>query len=223
MNYLLDFIFILIVAIFVFLSVKKGFVRSLIEVVGYVLAIVLAISISTPASNYIYDKAIEPGLITSIDNAIAEKSDEAIEVLPDYIKGILNDSDLFTNIENILSGDNDNSTAVAQQISDIVQPIAVGIIKTILSIVIFAILLIVVNILARIINSMFKGVVLGTANKVLGAALGGVKGLVFACIFSLAVYFITSVSTKDWLFFSSKAIDKSFICSRVIELILGKF
>lgn len=221
MNYILDLIFLLIVAIFVFISVKKGFVRSLIEVVGYVLAIVLAISISTPSSNYIYDKAIEPGLITSINNAIEEKSDAAIEGLPEFIKGILNNTDIFTDIENILSGD--KVTSIAQEISEIVKPIAISVLKTILSIVIFVILLIVVSILAKIINSMFKGVVLGTANKVLGAALGGVKGIIFACIFCLAVYFITAVSTKEWLFFTDEAINNSYICSSIVELILGKF
>ena len=48
MSYILDAIIILIVLFYVFISAKKGFVRTLIEVVGFVAAIVIAFTVSTP-------------------------------------------------------------------------------------------------------------------------------------------------------------------------------
>ena len=53
MSYILDAIIVLIIVITVVLSAKKGFVCTLIEVIGLIAAIVIAISLSSPISNFI--------------------------------------------------------------------------------------------------------------------------------------------------------------------------
>ena len=88
---------------------------------------------------------------------------------------------------------------------------------------VFLILMIIVKLLAKAINSMFKGAVLGTANKVLGMALGGVKGVVIATIFSMIVYFVASLSENDFLFFTNEAINESVAAKFIIDFVIGRF
>ena len=63
MGIILDLIILAIIVIFAFLSAKKGFVRTLIELVGFFLAIFIASSISPAISNGVYDKFIEPAIV----------------------------------------------------------------------------------------------------------------------------------------------------------------
>lgn len=59
MNYILDAIPILIVALFVYLGKNDGFLKSLIELVGYALTIALSFSISEIIANGIYNDSIK--------------------------------------------------------------------------------------------------------------------------------------------------------------------
>ena len=222
MGIVLDLILALIVVVCILLAVKKGFVRSLIEVVGYVLAIIIAFSVSGIAANYIYDNVIDEVVVETVSTAIEENSDKALEALPDYLTVLLEQADF--DIESLLNTNDSDALSVAKQASDnILRPLAVGILKTVISVVAFLILMIIVKLLAKAINSMFKGAVLGTANKVLGMALGGVKGVVIATIFSMIVYFVASLSENDFLFFTNEAINESVAAKFIIDFVIGRF
>lgn len=222
MGIVLDLILALIVVVCILLAVKKGFVRSLIEVVGYVLAIIIAFSVSGIAANYIYDNVIDEVVVETVSTAIEENSEKALEALPDYLTVLLEQADF--DIESLLNTNDSDALNVAKHASDnILRPLAVGILKTVISVVAFLILMIIVKLLAKAINSMFKGAVLGTANKVLGMALGGVKGVVIATIFSMIVYFVASLSENDFLFFTNEAINESVAAKFIIDFVIGKF
>lgn len=222
MGIILDIILVLIVVVCILLAVKKGFVRSLIEVAGYVLAIVIAFSVSGMAAEYIYDNMINDVVVESVSTAIEENSEKALDALPDYLVSLLEQTDF--DIDTLLKDNNENAVDVAQRVSEnMLKPLAVGIFKTIISVLVFIILMVVVKLLARIVNSFFKGAVLGTANKVLGASLGFVKGAVFAIVFSMIVYFVASLSESDFLFFTNDAVNESVMAKYIINFLLENF
>lgn len=222
MGIVLDLILALIVVVCILLAVKKGFVRSLIEVVGYILAIVIAFSVSGIAAEYIYDNVVDEAVVVTVYTAIEENSEKALEALPDYLTVLLEQVDF--DIESLLKTDDADALSVAKQVSEnILRPLVVGILRTIISVVAFLILMVVVKLLARVINSMFKGAVLGTANKVLGMVIGCVKGVVFATVFSMIVYFVASLSENDFLFFTNEAINKSVVAKYIIDFVTGTF
>ena len=70
MSYILDGIIILIVLVTVFLSAKKGFVRTLIEVVGFFIAVWVAFTFSSPIANAMYDKIVEPIVVKSVESSV---------------------------------------------------------------------------------------------------------------------------------------------------------
>ena len=69
MSFILDLIVIAIIIVFALISAKKGFVRTIIEIVGFVLVILFANNVSPVLSNVTYDKLIEPAIIESIEKS----------------------------------------------------------------------------------------------------------------------------------------------------------
>lgn len=215
MGFILDLILILIVAIYVYISMKKGFVRILVEVIGYCLSIVIALSVGGMIANSVYDSHIEPAANSAITRAINEKSEEAIDAVPYYIDVYLDKADI--DLKSVCSSDNVDVSVITNSL----KPIAVEGIKSVVAIIIFIPLIFVVRILAKFINSFFSNFIFGGLNKVLGGMLGGIKGVIIASAFSLLVFFIASLSSKGFFIFSSSAIDSSAICRTIINMYLS--
>lgn len=216
----LDVIFVLIVAISVLIAVKKGFVRSLIEVIGYILAVVLAFSFSGIVAEYLYDNFLNETIVKAVETAIVENSSNVFNDLPGYIKMLIPSN---ADLNSILQSSSISVDTISEQVYVTIRPIAVNIIKTIASFVIFVICLIVSRVLAKLLNSLFKGVVFGTANKLLGGVLGAIKGVVIGTIFSLCIYLATIVPSISFLDFATDALYNSYICKSVVNFVLSHF
>ena len=214
MGFILDVILVFIITVSVYFSISKGFVRSLIEVLGYVLSIIIAIMLSSALANYIYDTSIEPVATSAITTAIEEKNSYALDSAPTYVKSFLNMASI--DLEEAINSDN-------ASISQIISPfksVAVSAIKSVATVIIFLVLIVLVKLLARFINSLFRGAILGTANKFLGGALGFLKGLLFASAFCMTVYFVASITSNGFLIFSADAIEGSLFTKGIINLLI---
>lgn len=218
MNYVLDIVLILIVLISAIISAKKGFVKTLIELVGFVLAILVAFSASSVIANYIYTNMVEPVAVDSISSAISNAEKNILESVPPYISFFANKAGL-TN-ESILSAGGTSPNEIAIAITETaIKPIAINIIKFIASLIIFVALLIVVKLIARLINSLFKGAILGTANKILGSILGIAKGCVYAFIFSIICALVVTISGDNSAYINESVIESTYICKHILSIL----
>ena len=59
MNIILDLIVVAIIALTVILSVKRGFVRSAVELAGFVLAVVLAFNLGPVLADTTYENIVK--------------------------------------------------------------------------------------------------------------------------------------------------------------------
>ena len=132
MSYILDGILILIIAITVFMSAKKGFVRTLIEVVGFVAAIVIALTMSSPISNGVYKSMIEPAVVKTVNNVAsdtANSANEAVDAVWEKMPAFITESSFLgvtkDNVTQQVANDTANGvTAIADSVSEtFVKPI----------------------------------------------------------------------------------------------------
>ena len=72
MNFLLDLIVLAIIAAVALISARRGFVRVAIELVGFIAAIFITFTISTPLASLTYDKIIEPPIVSSVSKATGD-------------------------------------------------------------------------------------------------------------------------------------------------------
>lgn len=218
MHLVIDLIVLAIIVLNVILSSKNGFVKTLIELVGFVLAIVISLSVSSPIAGFIYDKTVEPAIVSSVTEKVSDSADNASEQLwislPSFIKNNAEKLGLTSDkiAEDFENNSKDNIKQTATKISqDAVKPVFVKIISVAVAAVLFIILMLVVKFLAKFINKLFSFSIVGKLNTTLGAVLGFGKGVLIAIAVCMIITFIVSLTTKGFLIFTREAIDKTYI------------
>ncbi|MBQ2676505.1 MAG: CvpA family protein [Clostridia bacterium] len=225
----IDLIIIAIIAVFAWISAKRGFVRTVIELVGYVLAVVLAFSVSSAAANAIYEGGMRPKIVnaiqTNIENAKSDDYAGAVEdtweAIPDFITGMIENTghtqqSVTEKIESLVT---DGAAYAAETVTDtVIKPVAVNLITMLLAAILFIILMIVVKFLAKFINSLFNIPILGTLNTTLGGVVGVVKGgvIVFAVISIIGVS-LTIFDNAIWIF-TPQLVEETFIFKAIYNL-----
>lgn len=217
MHILLDIIIVAIVTFAVIISAKKGFVRTAIELFGFILAIILAFTLSEPVSELVYDKFVSPSVVAAVEDSISDDTDNAIDAVWDKLPSFITNSGFSdiskdTLFESIEKNTAEGSASVAEHISQtVVRPNAVKIISIFVSAILVIILSILIRILARFINKIFTFSLLGKINTVLGGVLGFGKGVAFSVIFCMIISLIISFTKDGFLIFTYEAIDASLI------------
>lgn len=87
MNYILDAIVIGAVIICVLVGKYRGAVRTLILIAGYAAAFAAAVFVSRTASDYVYEKAVRPAVISAVETKSEELAEEYLS--PEKLGGIL--------------------------------------------------------------------------------------------------------------------------------------
>lgn len=231
MSIILDVFVIGIVLLCVILSAKKGFAKSIIEVAGFVAAVILAISVSGPLAELTYDKVIEPSVIKmaeessavadqNIEDNISLISDNIWESLPDFIKNNSADVNQDNLLDNVDIDTSDTVTGVAVKVSQTVaKPVVSKMLSALYGVIILVVLLILVKFLAKLINPLFNFSVIGKLNRTLGGVLGLLKGILIAVIFCTAVSLNVSFTKEGFLCFTREAVDNSYLVSRIISFL----
>lgn len=110
----LDVLVVCVVIISAFSGAKRGFLSTLASAVGCVVAMALAVAVSTDLSNSIYDSLIREEIINKTDTAISSyKGSEEISLsLSSHYEGVTFSSD---SVSNALS----NSENISQSINEL--------------------------------------------------------------------------------------------------------
>lgn len=75
MNYALDIAAAAVIIIFVFVGSRKGAVRMLISLIGYIAAFAAAIFVSNAADDYVYDSFVKPVVMSAMESKAEELSE----------------------------------------------------------------------------------------------------------------------------------------------------
>ena len=231
MAIVIDLILIAVILLFVLTSAKRGFVKVLIETAGFIAAVIVAFTVSTPLAELTYDKIIEPPVIEAAVNAVGESAEhEAWNALPDFIV----ESDFLINSENEFFGTTVNSftekitinigdgveNAVKNASREVVKPVATKLIGLLYSVILIIVLSIVAKFLAKILNKLFSFSFVGKINRTLGGVVGFVKGSVVAVILCAIISLILSFTGKPFLIFSEDTINQTYLFNFLLNIIL---
>ena len=115
MKYILDAIVIGAVIICVFSGRQRGAVRTLILIAGYAAALAAAVFVSRTASDYVYEKAVRPAVISAVETKSEELAEEYLS--PEKLGGILKQQGISLTDEQ-LAGILDKGENYAQLLTD---------------------------------------------------------------------------------------------------------
>ena len=134
-----------------FIAAKKGFVYTVIEVVGFVAAFVVAFSFSAPLAEVTYDKFIEPPILNSvkaetIENT-AQTTDSIWESLPSFITenaAAIGIDKEYIEKEVVKGTLNSTEDALENLSKEFIKPFAISILETLYAVILIIVLLFVV-------------------------------------------------------------------------------
>ena len=188
MPILLDLILLAIVGIFAFIGYKKGFVKIVLGILAFVVALIITIAIYKPVGSIIMQK-------TNIDETIEQKISD--KFLP---------SNLKSKTENLPGGLLDKGI-------DTVNAISKGATEKAIMAVSFIIVFLAVRLLLKIIELMFELLtelpVLKQFDKIGGTILGFIRGLLIIIVLFAAISWLSPLMKEEHL----NIINKSIICS----------
>lgn len=75
MNYALDIAAAAVIIIFVFAGSRRGAVRMLISLIGYIAAFAAAVFVSNAADGYVYDSFVKPAVMSAMETKAEELSE----------------------------------------------------------------------------------------------------------------------------------------------------
>ncbi len=225
--YGLDILLIIILALTVFSSMRKGFLKCFLSLICVVAAIFVAMSFSQPAAEFCYDNVFSSYVVESVENAVdeglessqaAETVNQIIDNIPQFLVTHLSGFGIDVNSvsENIASLKL-STHDTAQRISDdIIRPGAVVLLKMLCFILIYLAVRFVLSFITSFVNGIAKLPVLKQVNKWLGAVIGAVKGIAVIFILCTILNGFKTFSDEDQVI--AQAIDNSDLCTFVNEI-----
>jgi len=182
----------------------RGFVRSVLRIAGCVLAFIIAVNISGPIADFVYNgfvkDSVQSNIVSSVSNVqnegIVSSSEKLLENMPDIIVNALDLQGLGTPeaIAQLLSdqaGESVESLAVAVE-QRIVRPMAIALLRPLCMIICFVWLLILVAILSAVLDKFFELPGLKQINRTLGAVLGVVDGIIAVLLIVTVISLVSS-------------------------------
>ena len=223
MYILIDLTLLAILVFTIWRSSRRGFVRSVIELVGWFAAIMLATWLAGMMASAVYTSFIEPELIKGVQNTLTGISQSAgadvstiYDSLPFFLRGAFSEGELMSEINNGLS---QGSASAATAVAESLKPVFVSIVSTILSVLLAIPFMILVRIAAKQINKLFNLPIVGVVNRVLGGILGFFKGILIIFIFVIIIDALMRMSSGgSVLFFTPAAIDHTVLYKMLSSL-----
>ena len=231
---LYDIIFLVIICLLTFSGYRRGMVSSLMSLLSFVLAAVVAIGVSRWLSPVVYDSFVGPMVINAVEDSLEslsqqegfEAANKAVMAIPAVLLAVLQQFDYTAPrlTEYLLEVQEEGSFGLPQAVSVILRSPATGIITCILFVLFFIVFLIIFQIIARKLGGKIRIPLLSLADSLIGAGLGFVEGVIvvflLATLIWVALPFISSdieIFSMDYVL-SSKVI--SFVCSKELGFLL---
>lgn len=212
----IDIALIVVFAACIAAGYARGFILSLISFAKLIISFPLAFFVADNYSLSFYDKYVSAAALEKISQDLADSANidsfvssvrEAVEEIPFGLSGAVDLS--------FLDGISNESAANAV-LQNIVEPVALVIIKIALFVITLVIFNLLVMIITKIINSIMnkKHMPLKRTNKYLGAAFGILKGVASLAVLSAVFSFLS-----DFVFTNSQSFVSQVDSSVVMEFI----
>lgn len=192
MSLLIDVIVIAAFAGCLIRGIKKGFIKSIIGIVVVIAAIFGSVQFSPALAKELNKKYIHNSVVSAAKDAIPRvEADTLVNEMPSAFKKVLDrfgtkpeDVKALFATENASKTEEEKREIIAEKMG---APLAKAISKALAFLIVFAVLYIVLLIASLIICAVVKLPLLKTADKLLGAILGGASGLMLAWGISIAI------------------------------------
>lgn len=218
-----------IVILLLILGYKRGFIRTVINLVGYAVSAVLAFFISQPVAGFIFESFFRKGSVDMINGelgklsggqSVAELLDTAFAAIPERISALASSYvGSLDQIKDTIAASAPTTADVATAVVDqVIGPIATIMIQSIVFLVLFIVFCILVKLVTKTLKIIDKLPVIGTANAVLGLVVGLVQAVIFLFIFTSVVALIIQLSGNQMDAVNSEIVGQSHVFKAIYNM-----
>lgn len=213
---IIDIVLILVIALSAFIGYKKGFVKVIVKLGTFLIALVLAFLLQSSVAKFIGE---DIGFKNTISTTVQNK-------LSDYAKS--KEDDKKTDIKMLEKTIDEINSAAEEKKAEVIQKwannIADFILKGLSFIIIFFTVAIVMGILSLILNTVVKLPVLNTLNGVLGLGAAVILMTVRIMILLTIIYFVSPLEIIQPVinYINTSCITKLLYENNIIVNILGR-
>lgn len=220
---ILDAAVVILGLILIISAYKKGFLRSVILVVGYIASILLAVSLSRYAADWAYTVVLEPSIAESINGTVAHTAEELsvatvipalLTKFPSFVTnpilaGYGGQAGLIKSLEESTNGVVENLGDVIS--STIVAPVVTAVLQMLFCLLIFIICVIIVKMVAALFKGFYALPILGPMNSILGAVLGILEAAIAIYILALVASIVISFTANGLAWLNSDVIQSTVL------------
>lgn len=222
MAYIWDIISVVIIAISIYVGVKRGFVRSLISVACYIVALLGAQYASPIIGAKIYSGylsgVISRNVVSQINSAVATgavSGGEILTMLPQWVEGVITrvkPDFLDMSFSIAQSGATEEmAQTIANSITASLEAPLTQIISWFAFILLFFLILLVLKWVAKLFTHVNRIPIVGTINMLLGGGLGIVLGVVSVLLVAIAANGVAFITNNQYPVINSDAVSESII------------
>lgn len=199
--YLADAVIVVIFLLFIILGVKRGFVRSVLDLVGTLAAMLVSMWFSGIAAQWVFSTFLQESLTRQIAEALqaapaADAAEAVLSVVPEILRGGLEAFGITSDaINQAVAG---TSGQAAAAVVAVLSPMVVSVLRGLFALVLFVFLLVIFRILSGVVCRIFRLPVLRQLDKGLGILLGVAQAALITVLLCFCAQALISVSSP-WL------------------------
>lgn len=195
---ILDVILIAVIVLTAFHYKKKGFVAGLLDLVGNLLALLVAWIASDRISPTVFENFFKQGLIEKITQTVQERGTSGLTMLVESFSSILPGgmADKVTrSLQEILgSGAPDLAVRI---VDTILTPLIVPMITVVLFFIAFAVCKLVISMLVAVLTNINKIPVIGSVNELLGILVGVAGGVLNVVLLLCLIWAVVAITNNN--------------------------
>ena len=193
---ILDILFVLVAALFIYVGVKKGFIKSLIQSAKLLLTIVATYFLGSPVAAFIKEKFVFQKVydfwyekIDSVYQSASATTEElraTVESAPDILLAPEKKAEILASLSE------ESGAAMVESVSNsIATPFADVISNVIGYALTFVLAFVILTVAAWFLTKIAERIpFIGTANRILGGVFGAVLGIIILMIAAVIIGFI---------------------------------
>jgi len=199
-SWILDIAVAVLLILFTVIGMRRGFIRSVVRLLGFVVAMIASAVVSMPIAQYLYTAFFYTKLETAVAQKVQEGVAAAATSLSEQVASVL--SSLPSGVQSLLtvygadtvdmSGAVQTGEALVPTVMDgIITPLCTAALQVIVFLVLFLVLFLVIRLLGKLIDKIFASLpVIKQINGALGGVLGFAEGVLvlFVLCFALQLY-----------------------------------
>ncbi|MCR5688971.1 MAG: CvpA family protein [Clostridiales bacterium] len=215
MGTMTDIILIIVILATALMGVKKGLIRTVLDLAAVAVSLFAAAKLAQLAAGYIYNSYVRDSVINAVVERIPAGAinsvSQVVSALPDTAQSLI--KTFGFEIPEVALDANATASLI---VTKYVEPFLLTGMNVMCAVLIFIILAFILKLIIKIADSGVKKTALKTPNLILGGVLGAAKGCVYAGVLASALMSVAALLPETNL---SDAAAGSKICELVAKLI----